>query len=111
MENTEYILGLGFTIQLFLNEMSHDDIRKRVEKLTRGFVLTRSIDNFNAGSRDAFRFIEELDTLRKAAIEHAREAKSESDKATEVAEVVKDDRQLELPVPEESEESGESEQS
>jgi hypothetical protein len=111
MDNTEYILGLGFVMQLYGLDMSREDIEKRVSKLTRGFVLKSSVDNFMSGARDGLKLVDELQTLRAAAIAHAREAEKESEKAEQVVESI-EDKQLSLPIEDDSEDvpdSGENE--
>ena len=101
--NRDRINGLGIALYLHLRGDSREDIDRTIEQVSDGFVFSGSQTNFLAGAKQAQALIDELETLRAAAIEHAREAEKEADKAEQVVESVSDDRQLPLPI--ESEES------
>ncbi len=101
--NRDRINGLGIALYLHLRGDSPEDMDRTIEQVSEGFVFMGSQTNFLSGAKQARALIEELETLRAAAIEHAKEAEKEAEKAEQVVESVSDERQLPLPI--ESEES------
>ena len=96
--NRDRINGLGIALYLHLRGDSREDIDRTIEQVSEGFVFMGSQTNFLSGAKQARALIEELETLRAAAIEHAKEAEKEAEKAEQVLESVSDDRQLPLPI-------------
>ena len=96
--NRDRINGLGIALYMHLRGDSREDIDRTIEQVSEGFVFMGSQTNFLSGAKQARALIEELETLRAAAIEHAKEAEKEAEKAEQVVESVSDDRQLPLPI-------------
>lgn len=109
--NRDRINGLGIALYLHLRGNSREDIERSIREVSEGFVFASSETNFVSGAREAIALLDDLNTLRAAAIEHAKEAEREAEKAEAVVESVSDDKQLALPIvdSESSENASESE--
>ena len=109
--NQNRVKGIGLAVALHLRGESHDSIVRMVREASEGFVFANSAIDFVSGAREALALMDELNTLRRAAIEHAKEAEKEAEKAEAVVESATDDKQLALPIAtsESSENASESE--
>ena len=89
--------GAGLVIALAHEGIPLERIRKVVETESEQFVFMSDTRSFLDGADYAIQVLEKLAQLETAAIEHAREAKVEAEKAEEAAEVASEN-QLPLPL-------------